>query len=550
MVRHVVLVGLSGTGKSSVGREVALDLGFDLVDTDAEIERRTGRTIPDIFRTDGEPAFRAIESSVMRDALARDRAVIATGGGAVIDPSIWAPTHLGADSVLTVWLDGPTETLVDRLRKQAMEEGGAADRPLLAEGDPVAKIEAMRAARTPMYGRARVQIDIAQRSPASIAADIAEMARLGAGEESRFDLEAETARSAIRVGMGSRHRLGDVIGQRWPRAQRVWVMVDGNLHRHAGAELDALAGTISADVNVLPVAPGEGSKSLDGLSRLYDWMLGGGIERGDVVVALGGGVVGDLAGFAAASVLRGVGLVQVPTTLLSMVDSSVGGKTGINHAAGKNLIGAFYQPSEVVIDPELLQTLPPRELRSGWAEIIKHGVIEPSTPGGECPVLYDALERNAPALAVLSSPLTAWLIRRNVSLKAAVVQADERESGIRAYLNFGHTIGHGVEAAGYSLLHGEAVAVGMGAAMSIARDLDMVDARDEARLLRLISRFGLPSTAAVAPDVVREKMASDKKKAAGTQKWVLPLRAGGVTIRTDVPADVVTRAIARVARPG
>ena len=545
MIRQVVLVGLSGTGKSSIARLVAKVLGWDLVDTDDQIEQETGRSIPDIFRTAGEASFRAIEAAVMRAALARNSVVIATGGGAVIDPAIWAYDLLGRADVLTVWLDASPRSLVERLRAQAAAEGSKADRPLL-EGDPLARISAMREQRAAMYGRADVALDVERHSPVTIAGMVAELARLGNGEEVCYELQVESATSMIRVRLGGRTRLGRVIQTRWPRAQQVWVVTDQNLAPHVGSVVDRMRAEALIPVNFLAVPPGEGSKSLQGVSKLYDWTLGGGVERGDVAVALGGGMVGDLTGFAAATVLRGIGLVQVPTTLLAMVDSSVGGKTGINHKAGKNLIGAFYQPPEVLIDPELLSTLPPRERRSGWAEIVKHAVIEPSTPGGNPPVLLDVLERNVAALNGGRQPLLAWLVRRNVALKAAVVAADKREAGLRALLNLGHTIGHGIEAAGYELLHGEAVAVGMRAAFRIAVSLGLADESQTARVTRLLEAFGLPTSANVDPALVREKMASDKKKESGKQKWVLPVRDGGVRIVTDVPDDLIDRALTEV----
>ncbi len=548
MIRHVVLVGLSGSGKSSVGRHTAGDLGWKLLDTDAEIERRTGRSIPDLFRDEGEARFREIEAAVLRDALSHDQVVIATGGGTVAAPGTWAADLLGSPESLVVWLDADPATLVARLLEQARQEGAAADRPLLADGDALEKITAMRERRQASYARADVTLVVTLRSAEDISRDVAELVRLGKGEESLVTLQAENAESAIHVGNGARHRTRDLIRHRWPRAQQIWVAVDGHLLPHIQPVIDSLQETSTARVNVLAVPPGEGSKSLDGVSRLYDWMLNGGVERGDVVVALGGGMVGDLAGYAAATVLRGVGLVQVPTTLLSMVDSSVGGKTGINHAAGKNLIGAFYQPPEVVIDPEFLATLPPRELRSGWAEIVKHGVIEPSTPGGLPPVLFDVLERNATALANATSPLTSWVIRRNVSLKAAVVEVDEREAGIRAYLNLGHTIGHGIEASGYALLHGEAVAVGMCAALAIARERGLIEADRQRDVCDLIAAFGLPLDADVDPAMVRNKMLTDKKKSGGKQRWVLPVQSGGVVLTRDVPEACIDRAIASVTR--
>jgi 3-dehydroquinate synthase len=300
-------------------------------------------------------------------------------------------------------------------------------------------------------------------------------------------------------------------------------------------------------VQTLAVPPGEGSKSLETAGSLYDWMLGGGIERSDVVIALGGGVVGDLAGFVAATVLRGVGLVQVPTTLLAAVDSSVGGKTGINHGAGKNLIGAYYQPPVVLVDTELLRTMPPRELRSGWAEVVKHAVIQRSTPGGERGDLGALLERNFDRLSRLEDPALAYVICRNIGLKTAVVAADERESGMRAYLNFGHTLGHAIEAADYRLLHGEAIAVGMRAAAAIGAGMGTCGASERDRVNRLVDLFALPSSAPVDERAVLEKIRSDKKRIAGKQRFVLPVDGGGVIIRDDVPDRVIVEALSVVA---
>lgn len=533
-----------------MARRCAASLTWELVDTDAEIERRTGRSIPALFREDGEAAFRTIERAVLLDALSRDQVVIATGGGAVANPDVWTGDMLGSPGSLVVWLDADPETLVTRLTEQAARDEANAERPLLADGDAHGKLQRMRDQRSSFYARADVVLDVADRSAEAVAHDVVELASLGRGEESLVTLEVEHASSAIHIGSGARYRLADLIGTRWPRARQIWVAVDANLAPHVEPVIDRIRGDGPRPVHVLQLPPGEGSKSLAGVSGLYDWMLGGGVERGDVMVALGGGMIGDLAGFAAATVLRGIGLVQVPSTLLSMVDSSVGGKTGINHAVGKNLIGAFYQPPEVVIDPELLATLPERERRSGWAEIVKHAVIEPSTPNGQPSVLLNVLQRNARSLAAFASPILPWVIRRNVSLKASVVEADERESGIRAYLNLGHTIGHGVEAAGYALLHGEAVAIGLVGAFAIARELDLIDGAYQRRIEDLLIAFGLPATADIDPVSVREKMASDKKKSAGRQRWVLPIRAGGVILTSDVPDDVVTRAIQQVTRSG
>ncbi|HVL22825.1 MAG TPA: 3-dehydroquinate synthase [Thermomicrobiales bacterium] len=545
MIARLVLVGFSGTGKSSVGRVAADRLGWTLVDMDDAIERREGVSIPELFAGRGEPAFRQIERDVFVEALGRERVVIATGGGAVANDAIW-PVLLDDPATLTVALDAAPETILARLQAQISTDGETTRRPLLDSPDPLARIRELRDARAGYYARAQVTIPVDGRAPERTAADLAELVALAAGTPSEVALEVPNARSRILVGQGTRERLMEEIAARWPKARRLWLAADAGMRAANGPWVDGVSGRFSGQVNITNVPSGETSKSLAGLGALYDWMIPGGVERGDVAIAAGGGVTGDLMGFAAATVLRGIGLAQVPTTLLSMVDSSVGGKTGINHPGGKNLIGAFYQPSLVLVDPAFLRTLPPRELRSGWAEVIKHGMIQASTPGGENGFLRAVLERNAPALTALAEPVTSWVIRQNIALKAAVVAEDEREARLRAILNFGHTIGHGVEAAGYALLHGEAVAVGLVAAMTIGVEKGMIDDADRERLVRQLAAYGLPTVADVDIPTVREKMARDKKKASGAQQWILPRREGGVEIRTDVTEAEIAHALETV----
>jgi len=350
----------------------------------------------------------------------------------------------------------------------------------------------------------------------------------------------------ILFGLNLRGEVQAKVAQLAAAGRRAVLLTDENLIEH---QLTALH-EMFADVPTLVLPPGEGAKSLAEFGRVLDFLATHKLDRTGVIFAVGGGVIGDLAGFAAASYLRGLDFFQVPTTLLAMVDSSVGGKTGINHRAGKNLIGAFYQPPLVVIDPTFLRTLPPRELTSGWAEIVKHAVIQPSTPGGERDDLLTFLERNAARVQALAEPATSYLIRRNVALKAAVVEADEREAGLRQILNFGHTLGHAIEAAGYAYLHGEAVAVGMRAATRIGAAIGTCGDATVNRLGAVLDRFDLPQTATVDANQVLALVGSDKKRAAGRQRWVLPLAAGGVCVRDDVPTDVVATALnAVVAAP-
>lgn len=324
----------------------------------------------------------------------------------------------------------------------------------------------------------------------------------------------------------------------------IWLISDSTVYPRYGAAIEATLRETGWRIQSLVVPAGEASKSHTQLARIYDWMLGGNVERRDLVVALGGGVVGDLAGFAAASVLRGIAVVQVPTTLLSMVDAAVGGKTGINHSLGKNLIGAFHQPRLVLADTTTLDSLPPRELRAGWAEVIKHGVIRDAG-------LFDLLEAEGlraqrggtSFITQPSSPEGSEVIKRAVAVKVAVVSADEHEQGERITLNYGHTLGHALEALlGYgTLLHGEAVAIGMHAAARIAEQLGLFAPSLVQRQRQTLVAFGLPVDfpTGIATDELLALTLRDKKVAQQRVRWVLPTAIGTVVVRAEVPDAVV-----------
>lgn len=540
---RVVLLGLSGTGKSTVSRLLASALGWEAIDTDAGIEAQLGVSIPEIFERHGEAGFREIERSVLADAFRLDQVVIATGGGAVIAPDAWGPELLGDSRTLTVALDALPETSLVRLHDQEVAEGGDVARPLLRGPDPLERVRNMKAERQTAYDRANITLPVDHIAAETVARGIASLVQ---GGPATVTLELPHASSSIVIEPGSIAKLGGMLRVTYPSVRKVWLLTDdGVAQHHLTPATESLAG-VGLPPEVQIVTHGEKSKSLTRVETVYDWLLTGGVERSDVIVALGGGVVGDLAGFIAATTLRGIGLVQVPTSLLAMVDSSVGGKTGINHTVGKNLIGAFYQPPLVVIDPAVLGSLPGREFTSGWSEIIKHALIQPSTPGGTAADLWPFLERNVDALLNRREPAMSVLVERNVAIKARVVEADEREAGTRAYLNFGHTIGHAIEAAGYQLLHGEAIAVGMRAAARLGEQMGTSDSGVVARLDALLDRFGLPATASADPERVLALLGSDKKKQGGKQRWVLPRAEGGVELRDDVPREVVESVLTEV----
>ncbi len=358
----------------------------------------------------------------------------------------------------------------------------------------------------------------------------------------------------VRVELGARSydivigddvldRAGDLIAAVAPRG-RVRLIADSQVTALHGARLGLSLSAAGLDLGVpVNVDPGEGSKSWANLQRVVDQLIGQGLERSTPVIAFGGGVVGDLAGFAAAIALRGVPFIQVPTTLLAQVDSSVGGKTGINTDHGKNLAGAFHQPDLVIADTKVLDTLPPRELRAGYAEVVKYGLID--DPG-----FFAWLEANGAALLAGDAAARRHAIAASCRAKAAVVARDERESGDRALLNLGHTFGHALEAmAGYSgdLLHGEAVAIGMVLAFRLSVRLGLCPAEDLDRVVAHLSAVGLPTRPQATDasgmlldvDAVMTMMARDKKVADGRLTFILARGIGKSFIARDIdPAEV------------
>jgi 3-dehydroquinate synthase len=315
-------------------------------------------------------------------------------------------------------------------------------------------------------------------------------------------------------------------------------------HLAASAHLDVLEASLDAAGIAhrrIVVPPGEQSKSMGELERLLDRMLASGMERSSTVLALGGGVVGDLAGFAAAIVLRGVDYVQVPTTLLAQVDSAIGGKTGIDTPRGKNLIGAFHQPRIVLSDVDTLDTLPPRELRAGYAEVVKYGLIDR-------PDFFDWLETNGPALLGGDAALRRHAVLESCRAKAAIVAADERETGARALLNLGHTFAHALEAVaqyGDELLHGEAVAIGMALAFELSARLGLCPRGEAERVRRHLDTVGLPTAPrqiraeGFAADALLEAMTRDKKALRGRPRFVLARGIGQAFAGAKVEADQI-----------
>ncbi len=341
----------------------------------------------------------------------------------------------------------------------------------------------------------------------------------------------------VHVDRGLIARAGDII-RSLTKSKKIGIVTDTSVAPHFLSPLATSLRSSEFDVVECIVPSGETHKHLGTISQIFDAFLSQKWERSSPIIALSGGVIGDMTGYAAASILRGVPFIQMPTTLLSMVDASVGGKTGINHAAGKNLIGAFHQPIVVLADIDTLQTLPKREFVSGLAECIKHEIIRDADG-------FDRLEKTIGRALALDADYLTQLVAHNVAIKARVVEVDPHEHGERAHLNFGHTFGHGIErASNYALTHGECVGLGMIAATRTARALGMIDALSVTRIEKLITASGLPvSGLKVSTDEIFNTMHSDKKVRDAKLRFVLPDRIGHVVVRDDVPDSLVRNAI-------
>ncbi len=472
-MRTVVLSGFMGTGKSTVGPRVAARLGVPFFDTDAEIEKATGRRIADLWREEGEAAFRAREATLIAEMLAvKTPRVIAFGGGSV---TVERTRRLAIDSALVVTLTASAETIAGRV-------GDLRTRPNLAVGgDAMARTRELLEARADAYAECHLAL-----ATDALDADVAADAVVALVSRDPLVVPLGTRSYGIDVCVDEPARLTDAIARCAPSS--LVLVTDSNVQRARGAVIDGALRKLALRVTRVTLPPGEVHKMLSTVGTIWDAALGAGVDRDALVVAAGGGVVGDLAGFAAACLLRGVRVVQVPTTLLAMVDSSVGGKTGFDHAAGKNLLGAFHQPSAVVADLGHLVTLSKRERAAGMAEVVKIALATDAA-------LLDAVERDAIALARGDIEALGPVVRAAIDAKIRVVRDDEREAGPRALLNLGHTVGHAVEAhGGYSRwLHGEAVSLGTVAEMRATAALGWTPPALVERGVALLASLGLPT---------------------------------------------------------
>ncbi|MGJ0535235.1 3-dehydroquinate synthase [Methylocystis sp.] len=560
--RAIVLVGMMGSGKSAIGQRLAVRLGLPFVDADAEIvAAAAGMSIPEIFAKYGERYFRDGERRVIMRLLNGGPVVLATGGGAFLDPRT---RDRIAERGVSVWLDADLKTLLKRVRRKN-------DRPLLQTEDPEETLRQLLEARRPLYELADLRVEsrevpqdaMVDDTLAVLAAGLPMLEDLRQRAQSRGFAKAMThlyparaegdarRQEIVRVALGGRsydiiigdgllQRAGDYIAEIAPGAACA-IITDENVARLHLPTVEQSLKDAGLRATTIIVPPGEASKSLSVYGRVCDDVLAARIERRDLIVALGGGVVGDLAGFVAASVRRGSRFVQIPTTLLSQVDSSVGGKTGINSRHGKNLIGAFHQPALVLADVDSLRTLPLREFRAGYAEVVKYGLIGDAR-------FFDWLDADSDAV-FHSQAEQICAVAVSCETKATIVARDETEQGERALLNLGHTFGHAFERlTGYDsarLVHGEGVAIGMACAARFSARRGLCAEAAAERVERHLKGVGLPTKIHDIPgwrddaQAILDAMYQDKKVERGALTFILLRGIGQAFIAKSVDANEV-----------
>jgi len=498
----IFLYGPPVSGKSTLGLRLAQRLNLAFNDLDALIASRAGKTIPELFADEGQDGFRRKESAMLAEVLAGMPGVVSLGGGALLDLENRALVET-AGPVLC--LNAPYDILSARSRR------AAGSRPLLA-GDTGSRLRNLLDQRAEHYASFPLQLETDRYTVEEVIWEA--QVRLGMFRVSGMGDDYD-----VRVVSGGVGELGDALVERDLRGPISLVSDENVAPLYAAKAAQSIEG-YRYQMQKIVIPPGEKVKTIDTVMGLWHSFLETGIERGSTVIALGGGVVGDLTGFAAATFLRGVRWVAAPTSLLAMVDASLGGKTGADLPKGKNLIGAFHPPSLVIADPGTLRTLPDIELRNGLAEVVKHGVIADPSLFELCGDGWEALQEN-----------WSYVVKRAMAVKIQVILEDPYEKGRRAALNLGHTFGHAIEAASnYRVKHGEAVAIGMVAAAKLAEEMRIADYGLADIIENTLLKLNLPVKAPenLDRDRIISAMKVDTKRSGGETRFVLPVRIGEV----------------------
>lgn len=531
MKQHIFFTGFMASGKSRTGRALAERLQRQFIDTDALIVERAGKSISDIFAQDGEATFRQMEHDIIAEICQSvEPKVVSLGGGALTKPENLQLIK-ASGTIIRLW--AKPEILSERI-------GRKNTRPLLANmtnEDRLAKIKVMLKEREPNYAEADFSVESTNEAAETHIIERI-LRQLCFWKNHALDVRPSSGgRYPIFIG---KHIISDSIamleGLRLAPANDFLVCTDTTIAKAQFETLCALRGQ-AGHCPVFKFQAGERNKTLHNLNQLYSFMLHRGFTRKTCLLQLSGGVVGDMAGFGAATYQRGIPFVQFPTTLLSMVDSSVGGKVAVNHPEGKNMIGAFYQPSAVVCDLAVLSTLPEEEYLAGLAEIVKYGVIYDED-------FFKYMEDHVDAIKAHDDEVLRHLIFRSCEIKAEVVGIDEKESGLRAILNYGHTFGHAIEKlTNYNKFsHGIAVSLGMRVAARAASLIGKISEDVEIRQNALLDALGFVKSFDVDPEAVWKAMGVDKKAEKGTRVYILPTKIGAVEKICNVEKEKIDQA--------
>ena len=508
----IFLYGASGSGKSTLGAALAHALNLGFLDLDAQIEIDLNDNIANTIATHGEEVFRDAETAALENGVVGKEKVIALGGGALLREQNRA---LAEKNGKITFLEADSETLAERLSKDENK------RPLLA-GELKEKLTTLLEKRAAHYASFSLRVNAAKEKKQTLW-DI--QRKLG-----RFHSRSMGTGYDILIQEGGVDKIGEMLKERDLRGPILLVSDSNVAPIYAERVLNALKSAgYSAQQSIIPAS--EANKTLETVSQLWRATLNAGLDRKSTIVSLGGGMTSDLAGFAAATFMRGCNWVALPTSLLAMVDASMGGKTGFDLPEGKNLVGAFHPPRRVLADPETLATLPARELRSGMAEVLKHGIIAD-------PALFEIFTTKTRRIqSFFEKEELAEIVRRGIAVKIKIIEEDPYEQGIRAALNLGHTIGHAVElVSGFELLHGEAVGIGMIVEAKLAEQMGIAETGLADKITETLVGLGLPTEIPQhlpTPNIIRT-MQTDKKKSAGIIRFALPVKIGEVRIGVEV----------------
>lgn len=528
---NIYFTGFMASGKTKIGSAVANRLGREFVDSDELIAQKDGRSCKQIFTESGEEYFRKLELEIIIKISKNKKQVISLGGGAVTNPKV---LDIVRNTGILIKLWAPIDILVDRIMRRDT-------RPImqdLTEEECRQKVIELQNQRKEAYDKADFSIKSDESIPLKhICSSI--IKKLSVWELRRLVVEPTSGKPyPIFIGKNFLKKIDAILSELAENVDFL-MAVDSNVAEKQRENMLAIRKASQSRIFKFPA--GEENKNLTTLNRLYNYMLKRGYSRKTMLLQFGGGIVGDMAGFGAATYQRGIPFIQIPTTLLAMVDSSVGGKVAVNHPLGKNMIGAFYQPLAVVVDTSVLDTLPYNEFLAGMAEVIKYGVISDSE-------FFKYLEVNCKSILNKDADELEYIIKKCCTIKAAIVKIDEKEQGIRAILNFGHTFGHAIEnlTEYKKFSHGIAISLGMRVAARLTTLMKLWPSENEDRLNKLLNDYGFPTHFKINPKDAWKAMSVDKKVEHSNRIYILPESIGKANKVSNAPEELVHQAWAAI----